>query len=156
TESWRPRGFLSRIARSFLPAMPGELEGSPRAGSLAPDVGFSQPGEPPESLRDVLRGPHYTLLLFAGMSPHGQADACSSAVTRLRERYEVVIKPVLITRGDSDSSAGFCGSVLHDAGGKAHLRYGAQSSCLYLVRPDKYIAYRCRPADFDRLSGYLD
>ena len=48
------------------------------------------------------------------------------------------------------------GVVLHDNEGKIHRRYGAQAPCLYLVRPDKYIAYRCQPVDFDRLTAYLD
>jgi hypothetical protein len=46
--------------------------------------------------------------------------------------------------------------VLLDADGEMHRRFGARSECLYFVRPDGYVAYRCQPADEHRFSAYLD
>jgi len=46
--------------------------------------------------------------------------------------------------------------VLLDADGPVHERYGARSECLYLVRPDGYVGYRCQPADPDQLIAYLE
>ena len=34
-------------------------------------------------------------------------------------------------------------------------RYGAASECLYLIRPDGYIAFRSYPADAASLNDYL-
>ena len=35
------------------------------------------------------------------------------------------------------------------------LRYGAASECLYLIRPDGYIAFRSYPTDAASLNDYL-
>jgi len=52
--------------------------------------------------------------------------------------------------------AAWPGQVLLDADGPVHERYGARSECLYLVRPDGYVGYRCQPADPDQLIAYLE
>ena len=36
-----------------------------------------------------------------------------------------------------------------------HNRYGAETACLYLIRPDGYIAYRDRLANPDSLRRYM-
>ena len=47
------------------------------------------------------------------------------------------------------------GSLVLDASGALHERYGARSECVYLVRPDGYVGYRGQPADEERLFAYL-
>jgi hypothetical protein len=47
------------------------------------------------------------------------------------------------------------GFVVLDDGGSIHRRYGARAECLYLIRPDKYVAYRCQPVDGQKLLDYL-
>jgi hypothetical protein len=47
-------------------------------------------------------------------------------------------------------------SVLIDSDGDVHRRFGARSECVYLIRPDGYVAYRCQPADRDKLLAYVD
>ena len=47
------------------------------------------------------------------------------------------------------------GPLLLDPEGELHHQYGAGSECLYLLRPDGYIGYRCQPADAGRLLAYL-
>jgi hypothetical protein len=46
-------------------------------------------------------------------------------------------------------------SLLLDAERELHNVYGASSECLYLIRPDGYIAFRSQPASWDELSHYL-
>ena len=86
-------------------------------------------------------------LVFAGWN---------AAVAQLRARYAATIKPLFVLRGTTPPPPDLSGLALRDRAGTLHNRYGAQSPCLYLIRPDKYIAYRCQPVDFDRLLAYLD
>ena len=37
----------------------------------------------------------------------------------------------------------------------AHRQYGIASACAFVIRPDKYIGYRGRPVDVDRLMADL-
>ena len=46
-------------------------------------------------------------------------------------------------------------SVLLDPEGDLELRFGAVAECLYLIRPDLYIAYRSQPAELEPLAKYL-
>jgi hypothetical protein len=43
-----------------------------------------------------------------------------------------------------------------DRDGVLHRRLGAGSACLYLIRPDGYVAYRAQPPDAAKLAAYLD
>ena len=144
--------------RRVLPSGPHDFSHGPDAGDLAPSVEIKGKDCATIRLLDILRGPHHTLVLFVGTDGTGQTNAWRASVAVLRHRYDATIEFVLVTPGDSRDfdAQDFDGHVLHDTEGKIHRRYGAQSPCLYLVRPDKYIAYRCQPVDFERLIAYLD
>ena len=77
-------------------------------------------------------------------------------MARIRARYGAAIEPVFVSQGAAHGPPGLPGVALRDLEGVLHRRYGGQAPCLYLIRPDKYIAYRCQPVDFDRLLAYLD
>jgi hypothetical protein len=62
---------------------------------------------------------------------------------------------VVVPRADRPAALGDAVSVLHDAHGAAHRRYGAGSECLFLVRPDGYVGYRSQPALLDPLMEHL-
>lgn len=47
-------------------------------------------------------------------------------------------------------------SLLYDDEGELHRRYGAHSHCLYLIRPDGYIAYRSQLAKLELFLEYCD
>jgi hypothetical protein len=145
--------LFSKIVRRVLPSGPYDFSDGPDAGDLAPSVEIAGADGASIRLLDILRGPHHTLLLFVGADGTGQTSSWRSAIAELRRRYDAPIKPVLVTPGDTQE---FDGVVLRDTEGKVHRRYGAHAPCLYLVRPDKYVAYRCQPVDFDRLRAYLD
>lgn len=147
-------GFLSTIAQTFAADDSSEFSSGPKSGELAPSVDVIAEGGAPVRLLDVMRGTHHTLLIFAGREGAGQLATWSSAVARLRERYAAAIEPVFISQGAPEGPHG--GIVLRDPEGRLHRRYGAQAPCLYLIRPDKYIAYRCQSVSFDRLQAYLD
>jgi hypothetical protein len=46
-------------------------------------------------------------------------------------------------------------AALGDPTRSAHRQYGIASACAFVVRPDKYIGYRGRPVDPDRLIADL-
>ncbi len=152
-------GFLSQIARRVMPGARYDFSDGPDAGDLAPSVEVAGADGASIRLLDVMRGPQHTLLLFVGADGSGQTDAWLAAIADLRQRYHATIVPVVIERDTTairSRAADFDGMVVCDSDEKAHRRYGAHAPCLYLVRPDKYIAYRCQPVDFERLRAYLD
>jgi len=68
----------------------------------------------------------------------------------------VIETHVLVPFKDKPAALAWTGSTLFDADGGVHRRYGARSECLYLIRPDGYVAYRCQPAEGAKLDGYLE
>lgn len=148
-------GWLSTLAQKLSAGAPRGPSSGPVAGELAPSRNGRTASGSPVRLLDVMRGTHHTLLLFAGMNGAVAPAGWSSAVAHLRQRYDAAIEPVFIQEGDA-RAPGLSGTLLCDPDAALHRRYGAQAPCLYLVRPDKYIAYRCQPVDFDRLRAYLD
>jgi hypothetical protein len=129
----------------------------PIPGARAPEVPLEN-GEGPERLYDVLRGTHHTLLLFDGASKTEEgyerfARIQAAVAARAGERVETHVIVIGKERPEElDSKI----SVLFDTEGELHRRFGARSECLYLVRPDAYVGYRCQPADEHRLAAYLD
>jgi hypothetical protein len=47
-------------------------------------------------------------------------------------------------------------AALGDPTRSAHRQYGVEGTSAFVVRPDKYIGYRGRPVDLDRLTADLD
>lgn len=43
--------------------------------------------------------------------------------------------------------------LLTDAG--IYSRFGVKGQCLFLIRPDGYVAFRCEPLDMDMLMGFM-
>ena len=107
---------------------------------------------------DVLRGTKHALLLFDGAAAtEAGYKNLADIANHVREKYgDVVETHVLVPFKDKPASLAWTGSTLFDADGGVHRRYGARSECLYLVRPDGYVAYRCQPAQGDKLDTYLE
>lgn len=108
------------------------------AGDRAPDTA------------PLSRGPRHTLLLFTEGRLVDLAD-------EIGQRHGDVVEPVLVVP-TAERPAALSGTphrVVLDADRALHRRYGARSECLYLIRPDGYIAYRNLPADRGKLRGYL-
>jgi hypothetical protein len=133
----------------------------PGPGKRALDVPVELTGPDtngPQSVFDLFAGTQHTLLLFDGAAATAEGYAnlqriVDSVKTRCGEHVRAHIfvphaerPPVL--RKDL--------SVLLDPQGSVHKRYGARSESLYLVRPDKHVAFRSQPADHDALMAYLD
>jgi hypothetical protein len=69
---------------------------------------------------------------------------------------DIIRSHIVVPLGARPEALTWNGSVLLDAAGAVHQRYGARSECLYLIPPDGYVAYRSQPADGDRLIAFLD
>jgi 2-polyprenyl-6-methoxyphenol hydroxylase-like FAD-dependent oxidoreductase len=108
---------------------------------------------------DLLRGTRHVLFLFDGAAPTTEGYRNLEAIgAQVRERFgSWVDVHVVVPRAERPAQAElrWDHSLVLDAAGAFHRRYGARSECLYLVRPDGYVAYRCQPASADRLLAYL-
>jgi 2-polyprenyl-6-methoxyphenol hydroxylase-like FAD-dependent oxidoreductase len=133
------------------------LGAGPHAGAEALDAGPLQRANQRLTLFELLRGSHHTLLLFPGPRSGSAswfrlarlADATQRAHTGLIDAH-LVARP-----GAAVPSVPAATSVVVDAEGALHRRYAAQAECLYVIRPDGYVAYRSAPAAPSRLREYL-
>jgi len=62
---------------------------------------------------------------------------------------------VAIEAGSVPSSPKFHGHLILDPERSLHYRYGAETECMYLIRPDGYVGYRSEPATASAFHDYL-
>jgi 2-polyprenyl-6-methoxyphenol hydroxylase-like FAD-dependent oxidoreductase len=125
----------------------------PAPGVRVPDVPIGD-----KSMFEILRGNRHTLLCFDG------AAATEEGYQRLGKILEHakarlgdgVAAYVVVPNSTRPEALGPDVPVLFDPEWALHRGFGARSECLYLIRPDGYVAYRCQPADEHRFSAYLD
>jgi pentachlorophenol monooxygenase len=107
-------------------------DGGPQPGDRAPVIG--------------LNGTAHHVLLFAGDRPDLEA------LQRISDLMpKGIVGPRLVTKRPLP----WDDPLLLDEDGSIHSKYGATSSCMYLIRPDGYIGYRALPAQPDRIEAYL-
>lgn len=131
-----------------------EFESGPAPGDRAGDVALADGTR----LHSLLRGTAHTLLLFDGAtaSPEGYKRMTDIA-TEVAARYGDRLKVHMITpHASRPEGLDWEGSVVLDGECAIHRQYGARSECLYLIRPDKHVGYRCQPASRDKLFDYLE
>jgi len=135
-----------------------EFSTAPAAGDRAPDVVIRQDeSSRPMRLFDLLREPRHILLLFAGRSQSAQDGQHLTRISQdMNDRFAGEIRTYLIVPGGGSPVAAPPGTTLvMDTEHKLHRRYGAARECIYLIRPDGYIAYRAQPPDETKLNAYL-
>lgn len=135
----------------------GELE----APSLVDWAAFGDgpaPGERATPIRDLFRDRRHVALLFDGAAATAAGYANLTAIGEAIEKRcgDEVEVHVVVPRADKPAALTWNGPILFDEDGAVHKQYGARSECLYLVRPDGYVAYRNQPADAGKLLVYLD
>jgi hypothetical protein len=131
----------------------------PRAGDRVPDVpltGLASNGA--TRLFDYLRGTRHHLLLFEGnrhsSDIHNMLDTMAQQV---RDRLGAWVDPqIVVVAASRPPSLSGDAAIILDVDRSLHHRFGAGSACLYLVRPDGYVAYRSEPIDAEKLWAYLD
>jgi hypothetical protein len=110
------------------------------------------------TLFELLRGPKHTLLLFPGAYHEGTswhrlmelAKSVDAAVGDLINTFFVAAEAASVPSELRSSER-----VVLDPERSLHYRYGAETECLYLVRPDGYVGYRSEPATASALHDYL-
>ena len=130
----------------------------PRPGEEAPDARPLIHDNRPTTLFELLRGPRHTLLLFPGAeheakSWHRLEELALSVEKDLDDLINIYF--VAIEAGSVPSNFKFHGRLILDPERSLHYRYGAETECLYLIRPDGYVGYRSEPATASALRDYL-
>jgi len=108
-------------------------DGGPQPGDRAPLV-------------EGLDGSAHHLLLFTGDEP----DMERLEAVRSLMRKGLVYASLVTTR-----PLAWGAPLVLDERHAIHEKFGARTSCVYLVRPDGYVGYRGCPGDPDRISAYL-
>lgn len=103
-------------------------------------------------LGDVFSGTMHHLLLFGGEGNSSEDLSVLSAIRRdFEAAYPGLIRGHLVMRAKNGQSK----EIIADGDGTAHDDYGAVKCCMYLIRPDEYVAYRCAPPDGAALHRFL-
>ncbi|MGA8597773.1 MAG: FAD-dependent monooxygenase [Bryobacteraceae bacterium] len=130
---------------------------APQAGDRAPLPIFSG-----RNLLHCLDPAAHTLLLFTANDDTPESLSLLSAIRRDAEAaYSGLIRGYVVTRSPAASPLlaseplASAKDLLIDAGGEIHVAYAATKPCLYLIRPDAYIAYRVEPPDGAALHRFL-
>jgi hypothetical protein len=128
----------------------------PAPGKRVVDVHWNQDDRECR-LYEFLHGTTHTLLLFDGAAPTEEGYKNLESIAHwVEERFSSLITVfMVIPYSNRPDSLLWEGKILFDKDGEIHQAYGARSECLYLIRPDKYIGYRCQPARLDALQSYL-
>ncbi len=134
-----------------------EFGWGPEAGDRAPDRLFGHAGQK-RRFSSLMNGKTHQLLLFDGAvdTPEGY-KTLQRIAQRARQQLGHPIEVRLIIPASTPPP--FLADnplVLLDPGGDLHCSFGARAECLYLLRPDGYIAYRSQPAVEQALYRYLD
>jgi hypothetical protein len=130
----------------------------PRPGEEALDARPLLRDHHPATLFEVLRGPKHTLLLFPGAYHEASswrrllklAQSVEATAADLINNFFVAVEAANIP-----SELRSSGRVILDPERSLHYRYGAETECLYLIRPDGYVGYRSEPAIASSLHDYL-
>ena len=128
----------------------------PGPGERAPDVEMIEvAGKSAHRLYDAIRGPHFNLLLFAGVGTKSDYSDLLEVAEAVRERCASQVTAHLVLSDDNEFAAPGVG-VIRDPSHTLHRAYGACARCLYLIRPDGYVGYRAQPLNQAGLLANLD
>lgn len=133
----------------------GTFAAGPRAGSQAPDASPLLLGGDKTSLYKIPVGIKFRQLLFSGRDTDTPAPELIQAATDALTTYGALIDVFIVVASDRVPLDGLPAEVtlIVDPESAMHRRYGADTACLYLIRPDGYVAYRS--PDINSLGSYV-
>jgi 2-polyprenyl-6-methoxyphenol hydroxylase-like FAD-dependent oxidoreductase len=135
-----------------------EFASGPAPGSFARDGVVSVAGATgAKRMLQAIDSRKHTLLLFDGRSESVEGYArFASIIATMKARFAGLVDPIVVTpRRVRPDGIPEQTTVLHDADAELERAYAASTECLYLLRPDLYVAYRSQPADLAKLLAYL-
>ena len=142
---------LSRSVGSFN-------RSAPQAGDRAPDArAVKYPDLLPTTLFDEFRDTRWQLMLFQGSGSGASTEGQLFEIAEhIEGEFASEIKVLVILKNDANPDPQQPkGLVILDREGDMHTAYGADVACLYLLRPDGYVGFRCRPPAESPLVTYL-
>jgi 2-polyprenyl-6-methoxyphenol hydroxylase-like FAD-dependent oxidoreductase len=164
-ESHRPQ--VESIGHSLFPIpfkkatgeMPGigawlDFSDAARAGDYAPDAELDDYGF---RLSHHIGSPRFKLLLFDGYEASELGykqfyDLEHKVASKFCDWVDIY---VVVPFEEGEKKLPNYALVIHDHERYLHEYYGASSECLYLIRPDGYIAFKGQPALYEPLEQYL-
>jgi hypothetical protein len=133
-----------------------DLRDGPSAGMRAPNVMLPCDREGHAArLLDFYGGTHYTLMIFAGITGSPPMQTLLEISTAIPAKYRALIRSYIVVATRSPELPDNK-QLMIDADQRIHRQYGAGEPCIYLIRPDQYIAFRSPTIDEDGLTAYLD
>ncbi len=149
----------SAIVDEYRDSNPGgrAFNHGPLPGQRAPDGALTDPQDGAEiSLFELMRGPTHCLLFFAGATmADGDEQRRDDVLPQVRTWMGADERPILVTTGNEPLPTTWDGVRVVDADGTLHARYGAERACLYVIRPDGYVGFRCQPLDGQSVLSYF-
>ncbi len=129
----------------------------PQAGDRALDADVVLADKRPARLRELLHGIHWTLLGFTGRdaSPQKLAELQNCLADAARQ-FPGTLRSYLVLGDWQLSSPAPSIPFVFDRVAHAHEQYGVSNPCVYVIRPDQYVAFRAplRKAS-ERLPDFL-
>ena len=116
------------------------------------------PTKETQTLFEIFRGTHWTLLLFSG---HEATAQTLQQLTELGDTLSTVYgssitSHLVLAKVAPPRSLTWSGSILMDSERFVHEKYGVSAASLYLVRPDGYVGFRGPLATAKNLRAYLE
>jgi hypothetical protein len=130
------------------------LAKGPHAGDRAPSVeGLQDPKGRKVSLLSIF-GKHHVLLVVPGKKDEvDDRSIFEQPIQSVRKRHGYLVRPYLVVE-NNELAGQFEIAYLIDSERQFAAMYG-DTPAFYLVRPDGYIAFRCRAVHSNSLLAYL-
>ncbi|MEM7169058.1 MAG: FAD-dependent monooxygenase [Pseudomonadota bacterium] len=128
------------------------FQGGPAAGTRGPDATDLEVAGEPTSLFKLPADENYRLFFFCGNSKNASACEIEKAAESSR-CFATLLKPYIVRNAAGRGSFGEQAVIL-DKQGNMHRAYAAGSPCIYLMRPDGYVAYRS--SDLTSVGKYFE
>ncbi|MEM9106587.1 MAG: FAD-dependent monooxygenase [Pseudomonadota bacterium] len=125
---------------------------APKPGTQAPDADDLVVNGKPTSFFELPADKQFRLLFFCAEAVGAQlADIEAAADASMR--FKSWLKPYVVRKGRVGEPLGEH-TTIFDKSGIMHRKFAAQETCIYLIRPDGYVAYRT--TDLNGVNRYFD
>ena len=129
--------------------------GGPAPGNQAPDANDLVVEGAVTSFFKLPADEQFRLLIFCGLESEAPVNELK-ATADASLRFLPWLKPYIVKTG-SEREPFEEHSIILDRSGNLHRKFAANGPCIYLLRPDGYVAYRSMElSGFDKYFAYID